>query len=99
MVSDDTMEPTYPKGNFVGGIQYINTSDIDECMGHDCIVEISEGTFFRRIMKRKSGYALVCLNAQTEMEDPVIFSKKILAATPIIWHRWKYKKAESTTRI
>ena len=39
-----------------------------------------------------NGYALVCLNAQTEAEDPVIFAKHILAATPIILHRWKFKK-------
>ncbi|KTC98227.1 XRE family transcriptional regulator [Legionella erythra] len=91
MVSDDTMEPTYSKGDFVGGIQYMNTSDIEECIGHDCVVEISEGIYFRRLIKRTNGYALVCLNSQTEVEEPVIFSKKILAATPIIWHRWKLK--------
>lgn len=92
MVADDTMEPSYSKGDFVGGIQYLNTSDIDECVGNDCIIEIGDGIFFRRLMKRENGYALVCLNSQTEIEDPVIFSKKILAATPIIWHRWKFKK-------
>ncbi|WP_146740084.1 hypothetical protein [Legionella quinlivanii] len=90
MVSDDTMEPIYSKGDFVGGIQYLNTTDIEKCIGHDCIIEISEGTYFRRLMKRKNGFALTCLNAQTEIEDPVIFSKKILAATLIIWHRWKF---------
>ncbi|STX39305.1 XRE family transcriptional regulator [Legionella feeleii] len=94
MVSDDSMEPTYSKGDFVGGTQYMNTSDIEECIGHDCIIEISEGIYFRRLMKRTNGYALVCLNAQTEIEDPVIFSKKILAATPIIWHRWKFVKPD-----
>jgi hypothetical protein len=94
MVSDDTMEPTYSKGDFVGGIQYLNTSDIDKCIGHDCIVEINEGIYFRRLMKRQSGYALVCLNAQTSLEDPVIFSKKIFAASPVIWHRWKFKKPD-----
>jgi transcriptional regulator with XRE-family HTH domain len=94
MVSDDTMEPTYSKGDFVGGIQYLNTSDIDECIGHDCIVEINEGIYFRRLMKRPNGYALVCLNAQTAIEDPVIFSKKIFAATPVIWHRWKFIKPD-----
>ena len=92
MVSDDTMEPRYAQGDFVGGTQYIIPQKINECVGHDCIIKTSEGTFFRRLMKRKNGYALVCLNAQTEAEDPVIFAKHILAATPIIWHRWKFKK-------
>lgn len=92
MVSDDTMEPRYAEGDFVGGTQYIIPQKINECVGHDCIIETSEGTFFRRLMKRKNGYALVCLNAQTEAEDPVVFAKHILAATPIIWHRWKFKK-------
>lgn len=94
MVSDDTMEPIYSKGDFVGGIQYMNAADIDECVGHDCIIEIGDGIFFRRLVKRKNGYALVCLNAQTEIEDPVMFSKKILAATPVIWHRWKFIKPD-----
>lgn len=94
MVSDDTMEPTYNKGDFVGGIQYLNASDIEECVGHDCIVEISEGIYFRRLMKRQNGYALVCLNPQTTIEDPVLFSKKILSATPVIWHRWKFIKPD-----
>lgn len=94
MVSDDTMQPTYSIGDFVGGIQYLNTSDVDKCIGHDCIIEIGDGIFFRRLLKRKNGYALACLNAQTEIEEPVIFSKKILTATPIIWHRWKFKKPE-----
>jgi len=92
MVSDDTMEPRYSEGDFVGGTQYLTLQKINECVGHDCILEIGDGTFFRRLMQRKNGYALVCLNAQTEAEEPVIFAKTILAATPIIWHRWKFKK-------
>ena len=94
MVSDDTMEPRYSQGDFVGGTQYIIPQKIEECVGQDCIIEITDGTFFRRLMKRKNGYALVSLNPQTETEDPVIFAKHILAATPIIWHRWKFKKPD-----
>jgi len=93
MVSDDTMEPSYSHGDFVGGIRYIIPQKINECVGHDCIIEISDGIFFRRLLQRKNGYALVCLNAQTETDEPVIFAKSILAATPIIWHRWKLKKS------
>ena len=93
MVSDDTMEPRYSHGDFVGGIQYRTDEKINECVGNDCVVETAEGTFFRRLMKRGNGYSLVCLNAQTKVEEPVIFSKKILAAAPIIWHRWKFKKS------
>lgn len=94
MVTDDTMEPVYDSGDFVGGVQYRNANDIEECIGHDCIVEIGEGTYFRRLMKRKDGYALVCLNAQTQLEEPVVFTKKILAAAPVIWHRWKFIKPD-----
>ena len=57
MVSDDTMEPVYSSGDFVGGIQY--------------------------------------RDAQTETDEPVIFAKNILTATPIIWHRWKFKNKEA----
>ncbi|MBA2649746.1 MAG: helix-turn-helix transcriptional regulator [Legionella sp.] len=94
MVTDDSMEPRYAPGDFVGGTQYLIPQKINECIGHDCIVETNEGTFFRRLMRRKNGYTLVCLNPQTETEEPVIFTKHILAATPIIWHRWKFKKPE-----
>lgn len=94
MVNDDGMEPRYTQGDFVGGIKYQLPPKIDGCMGRDCIVEIAEGTFFRRLLKRKNEYALACLNAQTTTEQPVIFSKKILAATPIIWHRWKFETPE-----
>ena len=94
MVSDDTMEPVYSNGDFVGGIQYRDSQKIEECVGHDCIIEIGDGTFFRRLMKRKNGYSLVCVNAQTETDEPVIFAKNILAATPIIWHRWKFKNPD-----
>jgi SOS-response transcriptional repressor LexA len=92
MVSDDTMEPIYSQGDFVGGIQHFETSKIDQGVGQDCIIEISDGVFFRRLIQRKEGYALVCLNPQTQVEEPVIFSKKILAAAPVIWHRWKLKE-------
>lgn len=92
MVTDDAMEPIYANGDFVGGIQYMDTPQINQCVGHDCIVETSEGIFFRRLLQRKNGFALACLNAQTELEEPVIFTKVILAATPVIWHRWKFKK-------
>lgn len=94
MVSDDTMEPMYAKGDFVGGIQYIDPQKINECIGHDCIIEIGDGTYFRRLMKRANGYSLVCVNAQTDTDEPVIFAKNILSATPIIWHRWKFNKPE-----
>lgn len=94
MVSNDTMNPRYVQGDFVGGTQYILSQQINECIGHDCIVETSEGTFFRRLLQRKNGYALSCLNPQTSLEEPVIFTKHILAATPITWHRWKFKKPE-----
>ena len=91
MVSDDTMEPVYSTGDFVGGIQYRDLNKINACIGHNCIIEIGDGTFFRRLMKRKNEYSLVCVNAQTETDEPVIFAKTILAATPIIWHRWTFK--------
>lgn len=94
MVSDETMSPRYMQGDFVGGIQYHTAQEINDCLGHDCIIETSEGTFFRRFMQRKSGYALVSLNPQTTIDDPVIFTKHVLAAAPVIWHRWKFKKPE-----
>ena len=87
MVSDDTMSPAYNQGDFVGGVQYLDLKKIDECVGQDCIIEIAEGTYFRRLIKRKNGYSLVCLNPKTEIDEPVIFVKKILSAAPIIWRQ------------
>lgn len=94
MVSDDTMEPRYAQGDFVGGIQHIFPQKLNECLGQDCIMEIADGTYFRRLIQGKNGYALVCLNPQTDIKDPVIFVKHILTAAPIIWHRWKIKNSD-----
>jgi hypothetical protein len=30
----------------------------------------------------------------SEINEPVIFPKKILTASPIIWHRWELKKSD-----
>lgn len=51
MVSNDTMEPRYAQGDFVGGIQYLIAQKINECIGHDRIIETREGIFFPPIIK------------------------------------------------
>ncbi|MFO8840777.1 S24 family peptidase [Legionella pneumophila serogroup 1] len=88
-VSDDSMEPEYKVGDIVGGIKFIN-QDKNQCVGHNCIVETTEGIFFRRLIKSDDKYLLVCNNNRTSVSDPVISPNLILSIAPVIWHRWKF---------
>ncbi|CZG83610.1 TPA: helix-turn-helix domain-containing protein [Legionella pneumophila subsp. pneumophila] len=89
-VSDDAMEPEYKVGDIVGGIKFINQNKKNQCVGHNCIVETTEGTFFRRLIKSENKYLLVCNNNRTSVSDPVISADSILSIAPVIWHRWKF---------
>ncbi|AWN75265.1 XRE family transcriptional regulator [Legionella anisa] len=88
-VSDDSMEPEYKVGDIVGGIKFIN-QEKNQCVGHNCIVETTEGIFFRRLIKSEDKYLLVCNNNRTSVSDPVISPNLILSIAPVIWHRWKF---------
>ncbi|HAU1408746.1 TPA: XRE family transcriptional regulator [Legionella pneumophila] len=89
-VSDDSMEPEYKVGDIVGGIKFINQDKKNQCVGHNCIVETTEGIFFRRLIKSEDKYLLVCNNNRTSVSDPVISPDLILSIAPVIWHRWKF---------
>ncbi|HAU0227414.1 TPA: helix-turn-helix transcriptional regulator [Legionella pneumophila] len=91
MVSDDAMEPEYMPGDFIGGIKFIDRDKKGECVGHDCIVETTDGMFFRRLIKSEDKHLLVCNNNRTTVSDPVISADSILSIAPVIWHRWKFK--------
>lgn len=89
-ISDDSMEPEYKVGDIVGGIKFINQDQKNQCVGHNCIVETTEGIFFRRLVKSEDKYLLVCNNNRTSVSDPVISPDLILSIAPVIWHRWKF---------
>ena len=91
MVSDDAMAPAYKPGAFVGGVKFIIQNKKEECIGHDCIVDTPDGTFFRRLIKSSDKYLLVCNNNQTTVSEPVISADTILSVAPVIWHRWKFE--------
>lgn len=85
---DDSMQPIYQPGDYVGGNQ-LDSQDIDQALGYDCIVEIPEGKFFRRFVERETGYALICLNPKTTHTEPVIYCQDIISVAPVVWHRSK----------
>ncbi|HHF7369000.1 XRE family transcriptional regulator [Legionella waltersii] len=89
-ISDDSMEPEYKVGDIVGGIKFINQDKKNQCVGNNCIVETTEGIFFRRFIKSEDKYLLVCNNNRTSVSDPVISPDLILSIAPVIWHRWKF---------
>ena len=95
MVSDDAMQPEYQSGDFIGGIKCIDRDKRNTCVGYDCIVETTEGTFFRRLIKSEDKYLLVCNNNRTSVSDPVISADSILSIAPVIWHRWKFDAVSS----
>lgn len=95
LVSDDAMEPEYKTGDFVGGVKFINQDKTDECVGYDCIVETTDGIFFRRLIKSEDKCLLVCNNNRTTVSDPVISADSILSIAPVIWHRWKFDALSS----
>lgn len=95
IVSDDAMEPEYKVGAFVGGIKMISNDKKQTCVGHDCIVETAEGTFFRRLIQSNNQYLLVCNNNRTTVNAPVISADHILSIAPVIWHRWKFESSSS----
>lgn len=91
MVSDDAMEPIYKTGDYVGGSR-LPDNKVETALGHDCIVEVTEGIFFRRFIKRKQGYALTATNPMTSNVEPVLYVEKIISVAPVCWHRSKFSE-------
>ncbi|NOH71950.1 helix-turn-helix transcriptional regulator [Vibrio pectenicida] len=91
VVLDDSMEPTFQKQSYVGGI-LISTTDHELFVGKNCIIETSAGdTIIRRVhhAKKPSTYNLSSINPSTNSDVPIIYDATIMSIAPIIWYRTK----------
>lgn len=90
LVTTEEMLPYYAPGDYVGG-RLKSKTDIDDCIGKDCIViSKSQKKYFRRLSKNilDGSYNLVCHNPHWgKTLEPVIFDVDIESVAPIIWHR------------
>jgi len=93
-INDDGMFPTYEKGDVVAGIP-ITKENMSNIIGTNCIVQLTSGEMLcRKIRRAKSEFRfnLVCINSETDVENPIIADAELISATEIIWHRKAARK-------
>lgn len=91
-ISDDTMEPQFQTGDYIGGVRLTKTEDIHAHLGQPCIVELADHTILPRYIHadHESGnYTLSCTNFHSKSAPLNIFNARIISAAPILWHRRK----------
>ncbi len=88
ILSDDSMEPFYQIGDYVGGCQLL-PSKAQQLIGRDCIVTLETGqVVIRRVQQGKEGRLnLYSLNYETQAENAFISDCKIQRIAQVIWHR------------
>lgn len=94
-VADDTMEPQFHLGDYVGGMRFTKPEDIQSQLGQVCIVELIDHTILPRyihIGTEPGAYTLSCTNFQSKHGPLNIFNTRIISAAPILWHRRKLKR-------
>lgn len=90
-ISDDSMEPYFSIGDYIGGCQ-IFSDHINEYMGKICIIELENNLILPRQLqpgKHPGCYTAACTNPQTSATPLNIYNVKIVSAAPILWHRRK----------
>lgn len=88
-ITDDGHAPYYRAGDLVAGIRYFD-ADIASFIGKICIVYTAAGEQLVRQLKAGSSperYNLICTNADTTVEKPIIYNAEITLAAPILWLR------------
>lgn len=88
-IADDSMEPMYSIGEYVGGIK-VQGKDIDNLIGQPCIIEDETGYIYVRKLQKgltPNTYTFYSLNPKTSAQEPIIFNRKAITAAKIIWHR------------
>ena len=88
-ISDDGMSPFYEKGEFVAGIKEAG-KQIDSIIGSNCIVQLANGQFLCRKLRKgklENLYTLICMNSDTSVEIPIIADVELISAAMVVWHR------------
>lgn len=89
IVNDDGLFPFYHIGDYVAGIKRYGKK-INTVVGLDCIVQTTDGKVLLRKVretKEKNKYDLICTNANTKLEHPVLYNVELISAAPVIWVR------------
>lgn len=95
MIEDDAFLPWLAPGDYVAGLPYYD-SDIKNCIGHICIVELENGETLVRHIKAGSSdgcYTLVCTNPESMTSNRILHDCKLVLAAPII-RIWKEKPSQ-----
>jgi len=91
-ISDDTMEPQYHAGDYIGGIRISAFAEIAAYFGQICIVELEDHAILPRYIHPSAEpgtITLSCTNHQSKNPPFNIFNAKVISVAPILWHRKK----------
>lgn len=89
VVNDDGMSPRYQEGDYVAGDRY-HKEKMNLLLDSDCIVHLASGQLLLRRLKKGSMegfYKLICTNAHTTVEKPVLYDIELVSAAPVLWSR------------
>lgn len=90
-ISDDSMEPYYSVGDYIGGCQITN-DNIAGYLNSICIIELENNLILPRYLqagKQPNCYTGSCTNPRTAATPLNLYNVKIISAAPILWHRRK----------
>lgn len=97
-ITDDSMLPYYKEGDYIGGVQVINT-DFPKFINQLCILELENNLILPRLLQKGSRdddlYTASCINPSSKASPLNLIDVKIISAAPIIWHRRKLSSFEA----
>ncbi len=88
-VIDDGMGPQFIAGDYVAGKRHYESA-IQNCVGQNCIVELTNNKQLLRYLKQGSQadrYTLLCTNYEAQLNDIALIDVELKSAAPVIWHR------------
>jgi transcriptional regulator with XRE-family HTH domain len=88
-ITDDTMQPFFNIGDFVGGC-FLSEESIEKHIGSFCIIIIDTGEILVRKLKNgtKAGcFTLVSTNLDTEVSTAFLTNCDVQKIAPVTWHR------------
>ncbi|MBA2653009.1 MAG: helix-turn-helix transcriptional regulator [Tatlockia sp.] len=89
MISDDTMEPIFGVGDYVGG-NSVSGKFAFRYVGSFCIIQLTNGETYVKKLKygsRENMFNLVSINLETRSNHAFLLNCKIATLAQIVWHR------------
>lgn len=89
-IMDDGMHPYFEQGDVVAG-QRLTGDAIMTLEAKNCILQLEDNTLLVRNVRgiSQGKPILVCLNPNTQVDQPIIYHPNIAYAAAVIWHRKK----------